>query len=1018
VGEFYETMGTDAILLVQHAGLNPMGQGYPPRAGCPIMNLRKTLTDVVAEAGIPTVVCEEVPDEYVYGHRKSQKTRFIAGIVTPAQPEYMHGLVDGGTETSLDDAPPPLIGISASVGGYQVMEVSLDTRTCTIMEGLTEDAVSARIHQGGMVPPLYIHKSAHSNQASQLSEASFEAEWMHRVAAVSRAQVGLIRRYSSPDALNGLLEMIRIEQGLPAETEFKLVKSSAQDRPKPLFLSTAQQLGIHRTRGIPSLLDSLLSPEASLASRHWLKRLLLLPPPTAVAHSIARACQFLTDFQEPLPSYPAMSSRNIVLRLSAQEASDVFFRELLLMLDSVAATTGSQALQPIAEAILSPVMLETGIQQDAGALNAACRAVIQKIANIIQDPFGKAHPTSAAFAMDPDESAATGLEVLGLLFRHNEDFRGKVRENLMQAELDKVEAAGQAIETELQRVFGPLSRVAMSRDLARMRPSVMFDKDNNAIWLKLVRNSKASGLTSELHLDHPRDRNGKLVQDRWSTAALEQAQNSYREACCAASKAVRVHLCALARSIQADMQALVTASAFAVIATTLENHVREAARRGWVIAEQLCKEECLPGQPGSQRSMEVDSMWPYWLDAGSVSTVRNSVSMKSMFLLTGPNMAGKSTILRSLCAVALLGACGMCVPAASARLPYTDAFILRNFAADSPIEGRSSFAVEMIEMRYVLEDATEHALVLIDELGKGTEVTAGAAIAGAMLEQLHDSHCRGAFATHLHQLLDLPLQVPKLVTMMMETRAGADGSSQLADANSKRGLDIQNQLITGRIPTWKMVEGISTESLALDVALQWRVPAAVVSRAAMLLQAPVEPTEIAGSQEPHPAAWNTRPLPPTTAEAAISNPLGKTMHDAAAILGQASDSLLTGQTDSSESASENSQPEPSNAELSCPPIISQADAFPRLLHAHQRKAPVVVAARQNPPPSTVGRSCVYVVRRQDGWFYCGQTDDLKGRLQTHRRSGAVKGGPTMEAVYIIIPSVRAISYAALLSVRE
>lgn len=55
VGEFYETMGTDAILLIQHAGLNPMGQGVPPRAGCPIVNLRKTLSDLVVEAGIPTV---------------------------------------------------------------------------------------------------------------------------------------------------------------------------------------------------------------------------------------------------------------------------------------------------------------------------------------------------------------------------------------------------------------------------------------------------------------------------------------------------------------------------------------------------------------------------------------------------------------------------------------------------------------------------------------------------------------------------------------------------------------------------------------------------------------------------------------------------------------------------------------------------------------------------------------------------------------------------------------------------
>ena len=71
-----------------------------------------------------------------------------------------------------------------------------------------------------------------------------------------------------------------------------------------------------------------------------------------------------------------------------------------------------------------------------------------------------------------------------------------------------------------------------------------------------------------------------------------------------------------------------------------------------------------------------------------------------MFLLTGPNMAGKSTLLRTLGAVALLGACGLAVPAASAAVPYIDAFMLRNFSADSPVDGRSSFAVEMTEMRW------------------------------------------------------------------------------------------------------------------------------------------------------------------------------------------------------------------------------------------------------------------------------------------------------------------------------
>ena len=63
-------------------------------------------------------------------------------------------------------------------------------------------------------------------------------------------------------------------------------------------------------------------------------------------------------------------------------------------------------------------------------------------------------------------------------------------------------------------------------------------------------------------------------------------------------------------------------------------------------------------------------------------------------------MAGKSTILRSICAVALLSACGLYAPVQSAVVPYTDAFMLRNFSADSPLEGKSSFAVEMVEMRY------------------------------------------------------------------------------------------------------------------------------------------------------------------------------------------------------------------------------------------------------------------------------------------------------------------------------
>ena len=78
------------------------------------------------------------------------------------------------------------------------------------------------------------------------------------------------------------------------------------------------------------------------------------------------------ELQEPLPSYPILSSRNIVLRLSTQEASADFFRDLVLLLEAVGATCSSLSLKSIAEAILDPVMLETGVQQDAQTLHATC----------------------------------------------------------------------------------------------------------------------------------------------------------------------------------------------------------------------------------------------------------------------------------------------------------------------------------------------------------------------------------------------------------------------------------------------------------------------------------------------------------------------------------------------------------------------------------------------------------------------------------------------------------------------
>lgn len=84
---------------------------------------------------------------------------------------------------------------------------------------------------------------------------------------------------------------------------------------------------------------------------------------------------------------------------------------------------------------------------------------------------------------------------------------------------------------------------------------------------------------------------------------------------------------------------------------------------------------------------------PYWFDVAQGSAIQNSVTMKSLFLLTGPNGGGKSSLLRSICAASLLGMCGLMVPAESAVIPHFDAVMLHMKAYDSPADGKSSFQV-------------------------------------------------------------------------------------------------------------------------------------------------------------------------------------------------------------------------------------------------------------------------------------------------------------------------------------
>jgi DNA mismatch repair protein MutS len=134
-----------------------------------------------------------------------------------------------------------------------------------------------------------------------------------------------------------------------------------------------------------------------------------------------------------------------------------------------------------------------------------------------------------------------------------------------------------------------------------------------------------------------------------------------------------------------------------------------------------------------------------------------------LWLITGPNMAGKSTFLRQNALIALLAQIGSFVPAARARIGIVDRLFSRVGAADDLARGRSTFMVEMVETAAILNQAGERSLVILDEIGRGTATFDGLSIAWAAIEHLHENNrCRTLFATHYHELTALSAKLLRM----------------------------------------------------------------------------------------------------------------------------------------------------------------------------------------------------------------------------------------------------------------
>lgn len=188
---------------------------------------------------------------------------------------------------------------------------------------------------------------------------------------------------------------------------------------------------------------------------------------------------------------------------------------------------------------------------------------------------------------------------------------------------------------------------------------------------------------------------------------------------------------------------------------------------------------------------------------------------QSTWIITGPNMGGKSTFLRQVALITVLGQCGSFVPAKSAQLALVDKIFTRIGASDNVAQGKSTFLVEMEETAHICANATDKSLVILDEVGRGTSTFDGLAIAQAVVEYVHTHlKARCLFATHYHELTHLQEVCPGI------------GNYYAASSKTQQGM----------ILLYTILSGVADGSFGIEVAKVVQLPPVLVSRAEKILE--------------------------------------------------------------------------------------------------------------------------------------------------------------------------------------
>eukprot|EP00970_Alexandrium_tamarense_P012522 scaffold2946_cov209-Alexandrium_tamarense.AAC.4 len=998
VGDFYESYGVDAVLLVEHCGLNPMAS--KARAGCPWRNVQATL-DGLTNAGFRVAVyeewngeddelfSEEVVEANIAGGSKGSrlKTRYLAQVVSSANPTYMHGLVLNDNDSATDDSPSVSQGdngLSSSPGrsyvgvietnrGYTLVEVSAEERTAMISERLTAEAVSCRLAAYPPADPLFyvppsddVHNGRRSDRLPFLpwrqSAASISPQipWQNcgyqmgrkvrvktlpqslvvspspGLSDVARAKQTIVSAFlrleddsatkTSKKDVGGPLLPKRNERRRVTHEDFVVITPSESEGSDsftqstaslPLHLETATQLGLMGDPAIPPLISSLLPDSAPSSTRRFLRRWLLIPPPPDIADSMSQLVRVLKEDSTALPSLNAPTLTGKVTSLiRAGQASAAVYRDILSALDSSSELlflddrdTGVEAGSSLINPLLRILEYDTGLgTTTAASLRDRLLDAMRIIEDVVSTHTMEDDELQNVDTDNQSESISYFGDVVPFAFYERNEliWRGRVKPAALEQSHSVPEAARKLAEAIAVNFWGIETLIYDEKgdidlsDAKETKSPIVQDIFNNIIAIR----AKPSWATKSSDYYHPRDRNGKILKTRYTTERVDLAVSEYVDACDNARKEVMSVLTRLSyKLVDGDhLSSILQASHLNLILSTAANHAASSNAKGWNTAK-------IYDESGDDSAGHFESVWPYWMDR--TNSVPNTFEFDGLFLLTAPNMSGKSTLMRSTAAAALLIASGLCAPVGKGSfIRRFDSLFVRGASADVPTEDKSAFGSEMGDVACILRSCGNRSLVFVDEIGRGTSPTDGTSLAGAILENMAERGMSGMFATHLHGILNIPYS--------------SDASSRIRKKRMAICEDNDGQLKW----TYTLEEGECTNSLALLTAAKFGLPESILKRAEELKGVEYD----IGST---PSFQYLRSTTPTT-----------NFDRATAILEE-----VVGQ---------------GTASVHIPPSFMA-------------------------PPSFEGSSCVYILKiggeSNNSMYYVGETDSLARRLSQHRAKG-------------------------------